>query len=133
MEKQAEDLLVHDKFLGFKYHDYAGAFFFHPAETPADKLIKLEPKIEKAKEYPDAQPIMYFIIYERKAGSFMPAIHGETFKPVCLEKCEPPVVESKMDIETVSKDEVEKEVNDGLSPITDEEEDQVRLIYEASD
>lgn len=130
LERQAEDLLTNDKFLGFKYHDHAGAFFFHPAQTPANKQLKLEPKMEKAKEYPEAQPIMYFIIYERKAGSFMPIIHGEAFKPVCLEKCDHFIVESKMDLENVSKDSIQNKISDGLSPITDEEEGQVTLNYE---
>lgn len=132
LEKLADDLFMNNKFLGFKYNDYAAAYFFHPGETPADNVLQLEPKVRKTKEHPNIKPIFYFIIYERRSGSFVPNVNGEAIRPVLVEALEEPLPTEKMEPE-VAQPKLKKKKPEPMgdySPITsDEEEDKVYYIH----
>lgn len=120
-ERIAEDLLAKNKFLGFKYSDYAGSYFFHPQQPMERSMLKLAPKVRKLVDYPDAKPILYFVIYERKLGFFKPNINGEAFNPVLMQVVEEPPSE-KIEIEKKVQDKNQENGGDGYSPITSDEE-----------
>jgi hypothetical protein len=124
LEKIAEDLRVKSKFLGFKYSDYAGSYFFHPKQPIENSSLKLTPKVRKLNEYPDAKPILYFVVYERKLGFFKPNINGEAFNPILMEPAEEIMAEEVIkEKQTKNKKAQDKnQEGDGYSPITSDED-----------
>lgn len=124
LEKTAEELRASSKFLSCKYNDFAGSYFFHPAESLENGSTSLAPNVRKLKEYPNTQPIMYFVIYERKAGSYNPNVNGEVFNPILMEASEEPLVTEPAEekIRKKKSNRAAQQRADGYSPLTSDEE-----------
>lgn len=129
LEKLADELHSKGKFLGFKYHDYAGCYFFHPKDVEHNNYFKLQPEVKKINDHPTAKPLLYFIIYERKVGSFVPHLNGEPINPVLVEPFQDLAAENNDDSPKIKKKKIvetqqKPQVPGGFSPITSEEEEE---------
>lgn len=123
LEKTAEELRATSKFLSCKYNDFAGSYFFHPSDAVDYSSTSLAPNVRKIKEYPNARPIMYFVIYERKAGAFIPNVNGEVFKPILMEASEDALItEDEEKIIKKKPKTTTQQRADGYSPLTSDEE-----------